>query len=50
MNEITAVNYPSYFLFKSEIKTANVCHNANSKLCKKCFEPECELAGREREQ
>ncbi len=38
--------YDSYFLFKPEIETADVCHNANSTLCKTCFEPECELAGR----
>ena len=44
--ECKQMKYDSYFLFKPKIETADVCHNANSTLCKTCFEPECELAGR----
>lgn len=35
----------SHFLFKPEIRKHEICHNANSKLCAKCHEPECEMAG-----
>jgi len=37
--------YDSWFLFKTHIETRNVCHNAKSKLCEKCQEPECDLTG-----
>ena len=36
---------PSYFLYKPGIKKSEICHNANSDLCEKCQEPECELSG-----
>jgi hypothetical protein len=42
--------FVSYFLFKTDIETADVCYNANTDLCKKCEEPECELAGRHRKE
>lgn len=38
--------FVSYFTFKTDIETAHICYNANTDLCKKCEEPECELAGR----
>lgn len=34
----------SYFLYKPEIRKRDICHNANSKNCAKCHEPECDLA------
>ena len=33
--------FDSWFLFKPKIRTHEVCHNAESKLCEKCEEPEC---------
>lgn len=35
---------PSYFLYKPDLKQEDLCHNANTKLCKKCHQPECDLA------
>ena len=35
----------SWFLYKPEIEVHDVCHNAKSKHCKLCQEPECELCG-----
>jgi len=36
---------PSWFLFKPAITTESVCHNAGSKNCLLCREPECNLSG-----
>ena len=35
---------PSYFTYKPEYQTHELCWNANSKHCKNCCQPECELA------
>ena len=43
--ELVIPNITTYFLFKPEIRTHNVCYNAYSKCYKDCQEPECELAG-----
>ena len=40
------LEYTTYLLYRSEIETADICHNARSSLCAKCEEPECECAGR----
>ena len=37
---------PSYFLYKPEIKKSEICYNAQSELCEKCQEPECEFSSR----
>jgi hypothetical protein len=36
--------WPSYFLYKAEIEIPQICFNANSSLCLRCCEPECDLA------
>jgi hypothetical protein len=37
--------FDSWFLFKTHIRTHEVCHNAESELCEKCEEPECACSG-----
>ena len=35
---------PSYLLYKPEIHIEDMCVNANTVLCKICYEPECEYS------
>ena len=35
----------SYLTYKTHITTSGICYNAESKLCVKCKQPECDLAG-----
>lgn len=35
---------PSYLLFKPKFTLMEICYNAGSDLCNKCYEPECELS------
>lgn len=45
ITELEDRNFVSYFLFRVGVATDAVCHNARSKLCKKCCQPDCDLAG-----
>ena len=36
------LNNESYFLIS--LAKSEICYNANTKICKKCEEPECDLA------
>lgn len=38
------LNLESYFLFEPTVRKRDICYNAGSPLCKKCEEPECDLA------
>ena len=44
-DELALWKIESYFLFKTNVTTESVCYNAESKLCAKCKQPECGLAG-----
>ena len=35
---------PSYLTYRPEITSRQLCWNAHSELCEKCFEPECDFA------
>ena len=35
---------PSHFLYKPEILKHEICVNFQSKVCKECYEPECEFS------
>jgi len=41
--QLPKLDIVSYFLIKPEYNTHEICHNANTKLCKQCQE-ECDLA------
>lgn len=38
------MNCKSFFLFKHSLSHEDVCHNAGSKQCVECEEPECDSA------
>ena len=38
------MNVESYLTIKGEFPYSKICTNANSKLCKKCEQPDCDLA------
>lgn len=44
-DELELWKIESYLTYKPSITTAGICYNAESKLCAKCKQPECDLAG-----
>lgn len=42
---VNGIKYISYLLFKPSVRYEDICFNARTKLCEKCHQPECDLAG-----